>query len=177
MSEEAVRQTRSQKRALERDATPQSIEPSTADSDIKKPKLDPPEPTAQAQTKPTSKPVLAEDGQSETRDRSEDGKDQEEGQSRSPIPLVSPLASLPAKDDQARTQKQNTAEPSSDNRTDNNDRASKVRTEPAMDTRSKARLTDPKASGGMLAAGEVKATIKVEVQTGEQPVDMSTSRG
>uniref|UniRef100_A0A8C9X5G0 Transcriptional repressor p66 coiled-coil MBD2-interaction domain-containing protein n=1 Tax=Sander lucioperca TaxID=283035 RepID=A0A8C9X5G0_SANLU len=48
---------------------------------------------------------------------------------------------------------------------------------PAVDTRSQVRLTEPKASGGMLAAGEVKATIKVEVQTGEQPVDMSTSRG
>uniref|UniRef100_A0A8C9X5L3 Transcriptional repressor p66 coiled-coil MBD2-interaction domain-containing protein n=1 Tax=Sander lucioperca TaxID=283035 RepID=A0A8C9X5L3_SANLU len=55
--------------------------------------------------------------------------------------------------------------------------ASKVKTEPAVDTRSQVRLTEPKASGGMLAAGEVKATIKVEVQTGEQPVDMSTSRG
>lgn len=177
MSEEAVRQTRSQKRALERDAAPQSIEPSTADSEIKKPKLDPSELTAQPQTNPTPSPVPAEDGQSRTVDRSEDGKDQEEEQSRLPLPLVSPLASRPAKDDQARAQRQNAVEPSSDNRTDCNDRTSKVRMEPAMDTRSRARLTDPKASGGMLAAGEVKATIKVEVQTGEQPVDMSTSRG
>uniref|UniRef100_A0A3P9PYB4 Transcriptional repressor p66 alpha-like n=1 Tax=Poecilia reticulata TaxID=8081 RepID=A0A3P9PYB4_POERE len=36
--------------------------------------------------------------------------------------------------------------------------------------------TEPKAAGGILAAGEVKATIKVEVQT-EQPVDMSTATG
>ncbi|XP_070830679.1 transcriptional repressor p66 alpha-like isoform X5 [Chaetodon trifascialis] len=177
MSEEAVRQTRSQKRALERDAPPQSIEPSTADNEIKKPKLDSSEHTAQAQTIATPDPVPTEDGQSQTGDGSEDGKDQEEEQSRVPLPLVSPLASRPAKDDQARTQRQNTIESSSDNRTDFNDRASKVRTEPAVDTRSRVRLTDPKASGGMLDTGEVKATIKVEVQTGEQPVDMSTSRG
>ncbi|XP_076601491.1 transcriptional repressor p66-alpha-like isoform X5 [Chaetodon auriga] len=177
MSEEAVRQTRSQKRALERDAPPQSTEPSTADNEIKKPKLDSSEHTAQAQTIATPDPVPAEDGQSQTGDGSEDGKDQEEEQSRVPLPLVSPLASRPAKDDQAKTQRQNTVESSSDNRTDFNDRASKVRTEPAVDTRSRVRLTDPKASSGMLDTGEVKATIKVEVQTGEQPVDMSTSRG
>uniref|UniRef100_A0A3B5LJ96 GATA zinc finger domain containing 2Ab n=1 Tax=Xiphophorus couchianus TaxID=32473 RepID=A0A3B5LJ96_9TELE len=41
---------------------------------------------------------------------------------------------------------------------------------------SRLRQTEPKASGGILAAGEVKATIKVEVQT-EQPVDMSTTKG
>lgn len=29
---------------------------------------------------------------------------------------------------------------------------------------------------GLLKSGEVKATIKVEVQTGEEPVDMSTSK-
>ena len=32
------------------------------------------------------------------------------------------------------------------------------------------------AVAGLLASGEVKATIKVEVQTGDEPVDMSTSK-
>ncbi|XP_027141207.1 transcriptional repressor p66-alpha [Larimichthys crocea] len=174
MSEEAVRQTRSQKRALERDAAPQSIEPSDADSESKKPKLDPSEPTTQAQTSPSPDPVPAEDDQSRTRDGSEHEKGQEEEQRRLPLPLDS----QPVKDDLERTQRQQTAELGSDSRTECNDKASKVRTEPAsIDTRSRVRLTEPKASGGMLAAGEVKATIKVEVQTGEQPVDMSTSRG
>lgn len=177
MSEEAVRQTRSQKRALERDAAPASAEPSNADNDSKKPKLDPSEPTTHAQTKPAHDPVPAEDGQSRTMDGSERWKDNEEDQSRLPLPLVLPLASRPVKDERERTQRQQTVEPSSENRTDYNDRTSKVRTEPAVDTRSRVRLTEPKTSGGMLTAGEVKATIKVEVQTGEQPVDMSTSKG
>lgn len=176
MSEEAVRQTRSQKRALEREAAPQSIEPSDAENESKKPKLDPSEPTAQAQTKPKPDPVRAQDGQSRTSSGSEHETEQE--QNRLPLSLVLPLASQPAvKDDQELTQRPQTVEPSSDNRTDCNDRASRARTEPAMDTRSRARLTEPRASSGMLAAGEVKATIKVEVQTGEQPVDMSTSKG
>lgn len=167
MSEEAVRQTRSQKRALERDATPHSIEPSNSDNESKKPKLDPSEPGPQAQTKP----VLAEDGQSQTGDMPKQERAQEEEeQNRLPSP-----AARQVKDD--RTQGQDTIEPSSDNRTDCNDKASKVKTEPAVDARSRARPLDPKAPGGMMAAGEVKATIKVEVQTGEQPVDMSTSRG
>lgn len=168
MSEEAVRQTRSQKRALERDAPPLSIEPSNSDNESKKPKLDPSEPGPQAQTKP----VLAEDGQSQTRDMPKQERAQEEEEQNR---LPSPLASGQVKDD--RTQRQDTIEPSSDNRTDCNDKASKVKTEPAVDTKSRARLLDPKAPSGMMAAGEVKATIKVEVQTGEQPVDMSTSRG
>ncbi|XP_022611047.1 transcriptional repressor p66-alpha-like isoform X2 [Seriola dumerili] len=169
MSEEAVRQTRSQKRALEREA-PQSMETSDVENENKKPKLDPSEPTAEAQTKPKPDPVLAQDDQSRISAGSEHEKEQE--QSRVPLSLVLPLASQPVKDEQEMT-----VEPSSDNRTECNDKASKVKTEQAMDTRSRARLTEPKASGGMLAAGEVKATIKVEVQTGEQPVDMSTSRG
>uniref|UniRef100_A0A096LW33 Transcriptional repressor p66 alpha-like n=1 Tax=Poecilia formosa TaxID=48698 RepID=A0A096LW33_POEFO len=51
-----------------------------------------------------------------------------------------------------------------------------ARTEPTTDQKSRLRPTEPKAAGGILAAGEVKATIKVEVQT-EQPVDMSTTKG
>ncbi|KAI3374363.1 hypothetical protein L3Q82_006191 [Scortum barcoo] len=172
MSEEAVRQTRSQKRALERETVPHSTEPSDDDGESKKPKLDPSEPTTRAQTKPTAGPVLGQDGQIRTGDGSDTEREQE--QSRSSL---SSVASQPVKDDQERTQKQQAVEPGSDNRTDSNDRASKMKTEPAMDTRSRARLTEAKAPSGMLAAGEVKATIKVEVQTGEQPVDMSTSRG
>ncbi|XP_074524656.1 GATA zinc finger domain containing 2Ab isoform X1 [Halichoeres trimaculatus] len=34
-----------------------------------------------------------------------------------------------------------------------------------------------KVAASILKAGEVKATIKVEVQTGDEPVDMSTSKG
>ncbi|XP_045908578.1 transcriptional repressor p66-alpha-like isoform X2 [Micropterus dolomieu] len=173
MSEEAVRQTRSQKRALERDAAPQSREPTDADNESKKPKLDPSESTTETQTKPTPDPVLEQDSQSRTGDGSAHGKEQ----SRSALSLVLPLASQPVQDEQERNHRQQTVEPSSDNRTDCNDRARRVKTEPAMDTRSRVRLTEPKPSSGLLAAGEVKATIKVEVQTGEQPVDMSTSRG
>lgn len=167
MSEEAVRQTRSQKRALERDTTPQSVEPSNADIESKKPKLDPSEPSQQAQTSPKLDPVLSQDGQSQAGS----GSDKDQEQTQLPLPLVLPLASEQAKDERNQTC-------SSDNRTDCNDRPSKgVKTEQTLDTNSRVQLTEPKASGGMLAAGEVKATIKVEVQTGEQPVDMSTSRG
>ncbi|XP_059200158.1 transcriptional repressor p66 alpha-like isoform X2 [Centropristis striata] len=170
MSEEAVRQTRSQKRALEKDAAPQSIEPSEVDNESKKPKLDQTEPTTGEQTEPEPNPVPAQEDESRTLV----GSEQEKEQSRSPLPLAPSLASQPLKEDQERTQKQQTSvEPGSDNRTDCNDKASKVRTEPAVDTKSQVQL----ASSDMLAAGEVKATIKVEVQTGEQPVDMSTSRG
>ncbi|XP_041848342.1 transcriptional repressor p66 alpha-like isoform X2 [Melanotaenia boesemani] len=176
MSEEAVRQTRSQKRALEREAAPQSVEHSNADNDCKKPKLDQSEPATGTQTKPKSDLLLAQDVRNRTRSGPEHEKEQEPEQSRLPLSLVLPLASEPVKDEQDRTQKQQTVEPSSDNRTDCNDRASKTKMEPTVDARSRVRQTEPKASSGMLAAGEVKATIKVEVQT-EQPVDMSTTRG
>ncbi|XP_054610665.1 transcriptional repressor p66-alpha-like isoform X2 [Dunckerocampus dactyliophorus] len=155
MSEEEVRQTRSQKRALERDAVPQTIESSRANNESKKPKLDPSEPTAQALIK--SDPGLEQDGQSPT----ETGSNEEPGQ----------LPALEVKDEAAH-------EANSDNRTGCNDRARRaLKAESDMDTKNHIQVTEPKASGGMLAAGEVKATIKVEVQTGEQPVDMSTSKG
>ncbi|XP_035026224.1 transcriptional repressor p66 alpha isoform X6 [Hippoglossus stenolepis] len=177
MSEEAVRQTRSQKRALDKDTEPQSLESSDVENDSKKPKLDPSEPTAQAETTPKPDPLMAQDGQSRTSTGSEDEQEdeQEQEQSSLPLPLVLPSASQTVKDDGETTQTQQAAEPSVDNRTECNDKAS--RTEPAIDARSRTRPTEPKASGGMLAAGEVKATIKVEVQMGEQPVDMSTSKG
>lgn len=169
MSEEAVRQTRSQKRALERDPTPQSMEPSNSDNESKKPKLDPSEQEAQVQNSSAAAAVVAEDGQNRTGDVLK-----QEEQSRSPLPALFPLASQQAKNNR---EKQEAVEPGSDTRTDSNDRANRVKTEQAVDTKSRARVTEPKTADGMLAAGEVKATIKVEVQTAEQPVDMSTSRG
>ncbi|KAM3866291.1 transcriptional repressor p66-alpha-like [Diretmus argenteus] len=177
MSEEAVRQTRSQKRALERDAPAPTTEPSAAENDSKKPKMDQSEPANQTQTNPEPDPRLAQDGQSQTRTGSECEGEQEPEQSRLPLPLVLPLASQPMKDDQEQNQRQHAVEPNLDIRTDHNDMAGKVKTEPVVDTRSRVPSSEPKVPGGMLSAGEVKATIKVEVQTGEQPVDMSTSRG
>lgn len=175
MSEEAVRQTRSQKRALERDAVPQLIEPSNSDSESKKPKLDPSEPSTETHTQPETHPVLPGAELSRTRDTPEHEKDdddmeeEEEEQGQLPEPLVSPLAAQKVTDEK-------TGEPSSDNRTDCDDRVSQVKTELAVDTRSHPQATEPKTASGVLAGGEVKATFKVEVQTGEQPVDMSTSK-
>uniref|UniRef100_A0A3B5LJY6 GATA zinc finger domain containing 2Ab n=1 Tax=Xiphophorus couchianus TaxID=32473 RepID=A0A3B5LJY6_9TELE len=171
MSEEAVRQTRSQKRALEREAAPQSVDLSNVDNESKKPKLDPSDPASEAQTKPKPDLLLAQDAASRTRPGSDPETEPE--QSRLPLPLVSPPTSQSVKDDRDRTQRHQTAESGSDNRIHCNDRA---RTEPTTDQKSRLRQTEPKASGGILAAGEVKATIKVEVQT-EQPVDMSTTKG
>ncbi|KAM4556881.1 transcriptional repressor p66-alpha isoform 2-T5 [Fundulus diaphanus] len=173
MSEEAVRQTRSQKRALEREAAPQSMALSNADYESKKPKLDPSEPASGVQTKPKPDLLLAQDTQSRTRPGSDPETEPEPEQSRLPLPLVLPLTSQLVKDDRDRTQRNQTVESGSDNRILCNDRA---RMETAVDPRSRLRQTEPKASGGILAAGEVKATIKVEVQT-EQPVDMSTTKG
>ncbi|XP_068605258.1 transcriptional repressor p66-alpha-like [Brachionichthys hirsutus] len=184
MSEDAVRQTRSQKRALERDAAPQSTEPSNADSPNKKPKLDSAESATQVQSEPTPDRVPAEDGHAPTRDGPElkaDQDQEEEEEERLPSPLALPLASRPVKDDEEETHRQQTVGPSLDNRTDCNDKDGNVWTDPAMDTKSRALTTEPTEpkvpGGGGVAASEVKATIKVEVQTGEQPVDMSTSRG
>lgn len=168
MSEEAVRQTRSQKRALERDPAPQSMEPSNSDNESKKPKLDPSEQETQVQNSSAATEVVAEDGQNQTLDVLK-----QEEQSWSPLPSAFPLASQAAKNHRER---QEGVEPGSESRTDSNDRVSRVKTEQA-DLKSRAQVTDPKIADGMLAAGEVKATIKVEVQTAEQPMDMSTSRG
>ncbi|XP_038126015.1 transcriptional repressor p66-alpha-like isoform X2 [Cyprinodon tularosa] len=170
MSEEAVRQTRSQKRALEREAASQSVDLSNADYESKKPKLESSEPSSGAQTKPKPDLLLAQDAQSRTRPGSDAETEPEPEKSRLPLPLVSPLTS---KDDCDRTQRHQTTESGSDNRIHCNDRQ---RMEPAVEPRSRLRQTEAKTSGGTLAAGEVKATIKVEVQT-EQPVDMSTSKG
>lgn len=166
MSEEAVRQTRSQKRALEREAAPQSLDLSNADNESKKPKLDPSEPASGPQTKPKPELLQALDTQSRTRPGSDPGTEPEPEQSRLPT-------SQSAKDDRDRTQRHQMVESGSDNRIHCNDRG---RMEPPKDQQSRLRQTEQKASGGILSAGEVKATIKVEVQT-EQPVDMSTTKG
>ncbi|CAL8281579.1 unnamed protein product [Lota lota] len=100
MSEEPLRQTRSQKRALEKDAPAASSEASDTDSESKKPKMDDPEPEHQVEAEPAV----------------------------------------------------------------------------VVDARGRLRPAEPLGSGGVPAAGEVKATVKVEVQTA-QPVDMSTSKG
>ncbi|XP_047224808.1 transcriptional repressor p66 alpha-like isoform X3 [Girardinichthys multiradiatus] len=173
MSEEAVRQTRSQKRALEREAPPQSVDLSNADNESKKPKLDPSEPVSGTQTEPKPDLLLAQDAQSRTRPGLDPETEPEPEQSRLPLPLALPPTSQLVKDDRDRTQRHQTVESSSDNQIHCNDRA---KIEPAMDPRSRLRQTESKTSGGILAAGEVKATIKVEVQT-EQPVDMSTTKG
>ncbi|KAM8839695.1 transcriptional repressor p66-alpha isoform 3-T6 [Synchiropus picturatus] len=156
MSEEAVRQTRSQKRALERDAAPQSLEPSDAASESKRSKLAPSE-----QTEPQPEPALGQESQNQ----SGTGSEPEPENSQLPLPLVLPLASMPVKEEAEKP----------DNQTGLKDGAVKeaVKTEPTMETRTRNRLMESK----VLATGEVKATIKVEVQTGEQPVDMSTSKG
>uniref|UniRef100_A0A3Q3LRF7 Uncharacterized protein n=1 Tax=Labrus bergylta TaxID=56723 RepID=A0A3Q3LRF7_9LABR len=98
MSEEAVRQTRSQKRALEKDHV--SAPGSPVDMDSKRVKL-------------------------------EKGDEDE-----APLALVAPGAD-----------------------------GVKLKSEQAV-----------KVAASILKAGEVKATIKVEVQTGDEPVDMSTSK-
>jgi len=195
MSEEAVRQTRSQKRALEKDAPPASSELSDAESDSKKAKMDDPAPE---DLQPSSAPpnhdgglVAPPDDQSRSRvDPEAPEARQEPAPNRLaalPVPVATPTPPPPAKDGPEQTQTQTptptptqpTVEPISDNRTECTDRAGGVKAEPAVvaDTRSRLRPTEPRVSGGILASGaEVKATIKVEVQTAE-PVDMSTTKG
>lgn len=185
MSEEAVRQTRSQKRALERDALPQLTEPSNYDSESKKPKLDPSEPTTDTETQPETHSALPGSDLSRTKDTPKHEKDddndddddvdmEEEKEEQGQLPL--PLAARPGTEDEELTQRWETSEPSSDNRTECDESVSHVKTELAVEAKSRPRPTEAKAASGALAGGEVKGTIKVEVQTGEQPVDMSTSR-
>ena len=97
MSEEAVRQTRSQKRALERDHATHTGSP--GDIDSKRVKL-------------------------------------EKGDPGPPLPLLGSSAE-----------------------------GVKLKNEQAA-----------KVAASILKSGEVKATIKVELQTGDEPVDMSTSK-
>uniref|UniRef100_A0A674DPP1 GATA zinc finger domain containing 2A n=1 Tax=Salmo trutta TaxID=8032 RepID=A0A674DPP1_SALTR len=187
MSEEAVRQTRSQKRALGREISPPDSEASPAQSDSKKLKLDgaetgapdqdhespnEPQPEPQPQTtkddqdlvKPLVKPVVQPE------------KATEPELPRLTLPLV--LPSHPAKEqEQDRAPKQ--SEQSLENRTERNDRGDrvKVKGEMHLDGQNRTVQSEPKVASSMMTSTEVKATIKVEVQTGEQALDMSTSRG
>ncbi|CAN9502874.1 unnamed protein product [Ophioblennius macclurei] len=166
MSEEAVRQTRSQKRALEKESAPPSADPSEADNDGKKPKLDPSEPPTEDQTESGS-PLRAK-VQPGSEQEKEEQQQEEEQQSKSPVPLALPLTSEELKDDQ--DQKRQTTEPNPDHRTACTDgsKGQKAETQGCQ--------VESRTPTTMMAAGEVKATIKLEVQTGEQPVDMSTSK-
>lgn len=172
MSEEAVRQTRSQKRALERDAPPQAAEPSGSDSESKKPKLDPSEPTTDAQSKPETHPAAPGSDLSRTKETPKHEKDddddddamEEDKEEQGQLPP----AARPASEEEELTQRWDTSEPGSDHRTDCDQSVNHVKTELGEDARSRPPAPE--------AGGEVKATIKVELQTGEQPVDMSTSR-
>ncbi|XP_045550312.1 transcriptional repressor p66 alpha isoform X6 [Salmo salar] len=187
MSEEAVRQTRSQKRALGREISPPDSEAPPTQSDSKKLKLDgaetgapdqdhespnKPQPEPQPQTtkddqdlvKPLVKPVVQPE------------KAMEPELPRLTLPLV--LPSHPAKEqEQDRAPKQ--SEQSLENRTERNDRGDrvKVKGEMHLDGQNRTVQSEPKVASSMMTSTEVKATIKVEVQTGEQALDMSTSRG
>ncbi|XP_077471918.1 transcriptional repressor p66-alpha-like isoform X2 [Stigmatopora argus] len=162
MSEEAVRQTRSQKRALERDEEPRiTTEPSSPDNESKRPKLEDSQPTTRETMPPQPEPKVEQGPQSLIGI----GANEEAGQ------LAPSFEHEPVKAEAAR-------EANSDNPIGCGDRADKeMKAENDVDAVRRFQPAEPKVSGGMLAAGEVKATIKVEVQTGEQPVDMSTSKG
>ncbi|XP_031666708.1 transcriptional repressor p66 alpha isoform X6 [Oncorhynchus kisutch] len=187
MSEEAVRQTRSQKRALGREISPHDSEAPPTQSDSKKLKLDgaetgapdqdhespnEPQPEPQPETtkddqdlvKPLVKPVVQPE------------KATEPELPRLTLPLV--LPSHPAKEqEQDRAPKQ--SEQSLENRTERNDCGDqvKVKSEMHLDGQNRTVRSEPMVASSMMTSTEVKATIKVEVQTGEQALDMSTSRG
>lgn len=181
MSEEAVRQTRSQKRALERDVLPLSTELASSENDTKRPKLDQVETRPedfqpdQIQAVPTPDLEPGQDVQNRTGTGAESEKEPDSEPGQLTLPLALPSAHKPSNEEQGRIQKQ--PEPGPDHRTDPNVGRVKKEAQAEIDTRSRVPSLEPKVSSSLLAAGEVKATIKVEVQTGEQPVDMSTSRG
>ncbi|XP_070988548.1 transcriptional repressor p66 alpha-like isoform X4 [Oncorhynchus clarkii lewisi] len=187
MSEEAVRQTRSQKRALGREISPHDSEAPPTQSDSKKLKLDgaetgapdqdhespnEPQPEPQPETtkddqdlvKPLVKPVV----------QPEKATEPELPQLTLPLVLPSHLAK---EQEQDRAPKQ--SEQSLENRTERNDCGDqvKVKSEMHLDGQNRTVRSEPKVASSMMTSTEVKATIKVEVQTGEQALDMSTSRG
>ncbi|XP_077580102.1 transcriptional repressor p66-alpha-like isoform X2 [Stigmatopora nigra] len=161
MSEEAVRQTRSQKRALERDETPppNTTEPSSSENESKRPKLEDSQDTIGEIISPQPEPKL------EPGDQSLIGT----GSNEEPGQLAPSFEHQPVKTEAAK----------SDDPIGCGDGADKdMKAENDVDAVKRFQPTEAKVSAAMLAATEVvKATIKVEVQTGEQPVDMSTSKG
>ncbi|CAL9688812.1 unnamed protein product [Knipowitschia caucasica] len=169
MSEEAIRQTRSQKRALEREVP--STETSNTDNEHKKHKLDMElESISQSQTKVDS---------SESQDSlSEQCNEHDEEQRQDIIAQTSSSSVLsldcqPAKNEPPQLPKE---ESSLDNQTECTDSPNHGRREITTDKRTWVQQTETKATGDMLAADEVEATIKVEVQAADQPVDMTTCK-
>ncbi|XP_041698525.1 transcriptional repressor p66 alpha isoform X6 [Coregonus clupeaformis] len=183
MSEEAVRQTRSQKRALGREIPPPDSEAPPTESDSKKLKLDgaetgapdqdhespnKPQPETTKDDKDLVKPLVKPVVQPE--------KVTEPELPRLTLPLV--LPSQPA-NEQEQDPALKQSEQSLENRTERNDRSDQVRVKSEMhlDGQNRTVRSEPKVASSMMTSTEVKATIKVEVQTGEQALDMSTSRG
>ncbi|XP_029580784.1 transcriptional repressor p66 alpha isoform X4 [Salmo trutta] len=172
MSEEAVRQTRSQKRALGREVPP-------TESDRKKPKQDraetgAPDQDDESSTKPEPQPETTKDDL----DQFKHVVKPEKAPELPKLKLSLVLPSQPAKEPE-RDRAPKWSDPSLDNRTERNDHSDQVRvkSEVPLDGRNRTVKSEPMVASGMMAATEVKATIKVEVQTGEQVLDMSTSRG
>ncbi|KAM9428800.1 transcriptional repressor p66 alpha-like isoform 5-T5 [Salvelinus alpinus] len=172
MSEEAVRQTRSQKRALGREVPP-------TESDCKKPKLDraetgAPDQDDESSTKPEPQPETTKDDL----DQFKHVVKPEKAPELPKLKLSLVLPSQPAKDPE-RDWAPKWSDPSLDNRTERNDHSDQVRvkSEVPLDGRNRTVKSEPMVASGMMTATEVKATIKVEVQTREQALDMSTSRG
>ncbi|XP_052319946.1 transcriptional repressor p66 alpha-like isoform X6 [Oncorhynchus keta] len=172
MSEEAVRQTRSQKRALVREVPP-------TESDRKKPKLDRAEPGApdqddESSTKRKPQPETTKDDL----DQFKHVVKPEKAPELPKLKLSLVLPSQPAKEPE-RDWAPKRSDPSLDNRTERNDHSDQVRvkSEVPLDGRNRTVKSEPMVASGMMTATEVKATIKVEVQTREQALDMSTSRG
>ncbi|XP_055722625.1 transcriptional repressor p66 alpha-like isoform X5 [Salvelinus fontinalis] len=185
MSEEAVRQTRSQKRALGREISPHDSEAPPTQSDSKKLKLDgaetgDPDQDHESQNKPQTEPETTKDDEDLVKPLVkpvvQPEKAMEPELPRLTLPLV--LPSHPAQEqEQDRAPKQ--SEQNLENRTERNDRGDqvKVKSEMHLDGQNRTVLSEPKVASSMMTSTEVKATIKVEVQTGEQALDMSTSRG
>uniref|UniRef100_A0AAZ3Q8K7 Uncharacterized protein n=1 Tax=Oncorhynchus tshawytscha TaxID=74940 RepID=A0AAZ3Q8K7_ONCTS len=172
MSEEAVRQTRSQKRALVREVPP-------TESDRKKPKLDraetgAPDQDDESSTKPKPQPETTKDDL----DQFKHVVKPEKAPELPKLKLSLVLPSQPAKEPE-RDWAPKRSDPSLDNRTERNDHSDQVRvkSEVPLDGRNRTVKSEPMVASGMMTATEVKATIKVEVQTREQALDMSTSRG
>ncbi|XP_064849498.1 transcriptional repressor p66 alpha-like isoform X2 [Oncorhynchus masou masou] len=172
MSEEAVRQTRSQKRALVREVPP-------TESDRKKPKLDraeigAPDQDDESSTEPKPQPETTKDDL----DQFKHVVMPEKAPELPKLKLSLVLPSQPAKEPE-RDWAPKRSDPSLDNRTERNDHSDQVRvkSEVPLAGRNRTVKLEPMVASGMMTATEVKATIKVEVQTREQALDMSTSRG
>ncbi|KAJ8011622.1 hypothetical protein DPEC_G00060180 [Dallia pectoralis] len=181
MSEEAVRQTRSQKRAMGKEVPPHESEASPIESDSKKPKLE------RAEDRDPDQDHVSSDISDPQPETTNNDPDRVKSVVKAPelarliLPLELSSKELPSKEakesDQDLPPKR--SEPTIDNRTERNDPSEgvRVKTEVPLDGQNWTTWPEPKVADGLMAATEVKATIKVEVQTKEQALDMSTSRG